>query len=53
LWRRRRLTHGAATPPHEEGRVLKVKLEKDTIRIGKHFGVSFQRTLRIPDDGNI
>jgi len=32
--------------------VLKVKLENDTIRIGKHFRVGFQRTLRIPDDGS-
>ena len=32
--------------------MLKVKLENDTIRIGKHFHVSFQRTLPIPDDCN-
>lgn len=31
--------------------MLKVKVRGDEIRIGKHFGVRFQRTLRIPDDG--
>ena len=31
--------------------MLKVKVVEDEIRIGKRFGVSFQRTLRIPDDG--
>ena len=30
---------------------LAVRLEGDTIRVGRHFTVSFQRTLRIPDDG--
>lgn len=32
--------------------MLDVKIENDGIRIGRHFRVSFQRTLRIPDDGN-
>jgi hypothetical protein len=31
--------------------MLRVKVVDDEIRIGKRFGVSFQRTLRIPDDG--
>lgn len=31
--------------------MLAVKVEGDTIRIGEHFTVTFQRTLRIPDDG--
>lgn len=31
--------------------MLQVRLTSDTIRIGRHFSVSFQRTLRIPDDG--
>jgi hypothetical protein len=30
---------------------LPVRVEDDQIRIGRHFAVSFQRTLRIPDDG--
>lgn len=29
-----------------------VVIEKDTIRIGQRFAVTFQRTLRIPDDGH-
>lgn len=34
--------------------MLEVKLgNNDVILIGKHFSVNFQRTLRIPDDGNI
>jgi hypothetical protein len=32
---------------------LKVTLEGDRIRIGDRFSVSFQRTLRIPDDGKV
>ena len=32
--------------------MLKVRIEDDSIRFGKHVSVSFQRTLRIPDDGN-
>ena len=32
--------------------MLDVRAETDHICIGKHFAVSFQRTLRIPDDGN-
>jgi hypothetical protein len=31
--------------------VLDIVIEKHAIRIGPHFAVSFQRTLRIPDDG--
>jgi hypothetical protein len=31
--------------------MLKVAIERDTVRIGPRFAVSFQRTLRIPDDG--
>ncbi len=33
--------------------MLRVRVLDDTIRIGRHFGVSFQRTLRIPDDGGV
>ena len=31
--------------------MLQVKTDEDVIRFGDHFSVSFQRTLRIPDDG--
>jgi hypothetical protein len=31
--------------------MLEVKVNGDAIKIGKHFSVSFERTLRIPDDG--
>ena len=31
--------------------MLDVRVERDAIRIGRHFAVIFQRTLRIPDDG--
>ncbi|NTU48786.1 MAG: hypothetical protein HGA84_07260 [Syntrophobacteraceae bacterium] len=31
--------------------MLEVVIERDRIRIGERFSVSFQRTLRIPDDG--
>jgi hypothetical protein len=31
--------------------MLRVQLHQDAIQMGKHFTVSFQRTLRIPDDG--
>lgn len=31
--------------------MLEVKVERHTIQIGDRFSVSFQRTLRIPDDG--
>jgi hypothetical protein len=31
--------------------MLEVRLDGDRIHIGKHFSVSFMRTLRIPDDG--
>jgi len=27
-----------------------VKVKNNSIQIGKHFSVTFQRTLRIPDD---
>ena len=30
---------------------LKVAVENDAVRIGERFSVTFQRTLRIPDDG--
>jgi len=32
--------------------MLTVKIDGRTIKIGPNFSVSFQRTLRIPDDGN-
>lgn len=31
--------------------MLEIKVENDFLRIGERLGVSFQRTLRIPDDG--
>ena len=31
--------------------MLQVKVAHDSVRIGRHFSVSFQRTLRIPEDG--
>lgn len=33
--------------------MLRVRVQNDAIRIGRHFSVSFQRTLRIPDDGRV
>ena len=30
---------------------LKVAVEDDAVRIGERFSITFQRTLRIPDDG--
>jgi hypothetical protein len=33
--------------------MLNVTIDKDVIRIGERFAVSFQRTLRIPDDGRV
>lgn len=33
--------------------MLDVIIDRDTIRIGERFAVSFQRTLRIPDDGRV
>jgi hypothetical protein len=33
--------------------MLTVRVEADRIRIGERFAVSFQRTLRIPDDGKV
>jgi hypothetical protein len=32
--------------------MLPVRVQHDAIQIGRHFGLSFQRTLRIPDDGD-
>jgi hypothetical protein len=32
-------------------RELPVAVERDVVRIGERFGLTFQRTLRIPDDG--
>lgn len=32
--------------------MIKSRVENDTIFIGEHFYIVFQRTLRIPDDGN-
>lgn len=31
--------------------MLDVRVESNAVRIGKHFAVDFQRTLRIPEDG--
>jgi len=31
--------------------MLRINTSDDVIRIGKHFSVSFQRTLRLPEDG--
>ncbi len=31
--------------------MLRARIQEDSIRIGSHFGLSFERTLRIPDDG--
>ncbi len=33
--------------------MLKVAVSNDAIHIGRYFSVSFQRTLRIPDDGKL
>lgn len=33
--------------------MLRVRVQNDAIQIGRHFSVSFQRTLRIPDDGGV
>ena len=33
--------------------MLDVTLQGSTLRIGPHFSLSFQRTLRIPDDGKV
>jgi hypothetical protein len=33
--------------------MLRIKATEHTISIGRHFRVSFQRTLRIPEDGKI
>lgn len=30
---------------------MRIRLQQDLIRIGRRFAVSFQRTLRVPDDG--
>jgi hypothetical protein len=34
-----------------EGTMLPISTSDDAIRIGRHFSVSFQRTLRLPEDG--
>jgi len=34
-------------------RMLKVRVEKNRVFFGDRFSVSFQRTLRIPDDGKV
>jgi len=34
-----------------EGTMLRIRTTGDQIRIGRHFSVSFQRTLRLPEDG--
>src|SRR5690349_10089095 len=31
--------------------ILRVTVENDTVHIGDRFSVSFERTLRVPDDG--
>jgi hypothetical protein len=31
--------------------MLEVVIESDGIRIGERLGISFHRTLRVPDDG--
>ena len=31
--------------------MMNVRIEGDRVRIGRHFTLSFERTLRIPDDG--
>lgn len=33
--------------------MLKVKVQGHAIHVGRHFSVTFQRTLRIPDDGKV
>jgi hypothetical protein len=33
--------------------VLTIRLRNDAVHIGKRFSVTFQRTLRIPDDGRV
>ncbi len=33
--------------------VAPVRIDRDTIRFGDRFAVTFQRTLRIPDDGRV
>jgi hypothetical protein len=33
--------------------MLDVTIEEHVIRVGQRFAVSFYRTLRIPDDGQI
>lgn len=45
MWRRKRRNQGVPRVS------LTVDVGSDSIRIGPHFEVSFQRTLRIPDDG--
>src|SRR4051794_34397155 len=31
--------------------MLDITIQQDRVRIGRHFAVTFERTLRIPDDG--
>lgn len=33
--------------------LLPVRLEHDAIRVGDHVGITFYRTLRLPDDGKV
>lgn len=33
--------------------MLRVHLENGRVKIGEHFSISFQRTVRVPDDGKI
>jgi hypothetical protein len=33
--------------------MLKVTVSRDSVKVGERFAVSFQRTLRIPDDGRV
>jgi hypothetical protein len=33
--------------------MVQVSVEQDIVRVGERFSVSFQRTLRIPDDGGV
>ena len=38
-------------PPEGAPAVLDVTIQQDRVQIGRHFAVTFERTLRIPDDG--
>ncbi|MGK7873111.1 MAG: hypothetical protein AB4426_07300 [Xenococcaceae cyanobacterium] len=54
-WRQRQaIAHNTYTFCRHQSRrtpMLEVKVKANTIQIGERFSVSFQRTLRIPDDG--